>query len=387
MANELSLNETFFALIRNAVLNTPLLEEIDLSLVPEIVKVAKHHDLSQLIAYSVIRNNLLENASPEYNALKQKQLVAISRVIQIEYEQSRIFQALEENKIPFVVLKGTVIRNLYAESWMRTSCDIDTLIHESDLEKATEVLKSTLNYKVEGNKNFHDISLFSPSGVHLELHFCILENNEKLDKELKNVWDYLIPLENYCYGYQETPEFFLFHHLAHMAYHLLSGGCGIRPFIDLWLIENQSDFDKSTVKKLLKNCGLEKFAESASALASYWMTGTDADELCLTLEKYVLTGGCYGTERNKIAVSQAVKGNRFLYILSRIFLPYRNMIILYPWLKKLPFLLPVAEILRWIKTLNTSKLKRIKTEIETNNSIKENEKQASSDLMSDLGLL
>lgn len=35
------------------------------------------------------------------------------------------------------------------------------------------------------------------------------------------------------YEYQERPEFFAYHHLAHMKYHFVHGGCGIRTFLDL----------------------------------------------------------------------------------------------------------------------------------------------------------
>ena len=46
--------------------------------------------------------------------------------------------ALEKAQIPFVPLKGSVIRKYYPEAWMRTSSDIDVLVHKEDVEKTTD---------------------------------------------------------------------------------------------------------------------------------------------------------------------------------------------------------------------------------------------------------
>jgi hypothetical protein len=99
-------------------------------------------------------------------------MVAVYKYENLNYEYGRLCKTLDEAKIPFIVLKGAVIRKYYPEPWMRSSCDIDILVKESDLERATEVVKTELGFTVT-DKTHHDIQMYSPSGVMFELHFYI----------------------------------------------------------------------------------------------------------------------------------------------------------------------------------------------------------------------
>ena len=155
----------------------------------------------------------------------------------IEREQQTIYKLFEDNAIEFIPLKGAVIRQYYPEPYMRTSCDIDILVHEEDLERAKNALVSALNYKSSEKISFHDISLFSLGGIHLELHYNLKEKRQNLDELLGKVWDYAVNTKEGKYFKLQSPEFYIFYHIAHMANHFLRGGCGIRTFIDLYFIE------------------------------------------------------------------------------------------------------------------------------------------------------
>ena len=117
------------------------------------------------------------------------------RYLLFNYEYMRLCDTLETAKIDHLPLKGSIIREYYPESWMRTSCDIDILVHEQDLDRAVQTLCETLGYHTEGEREYHDISLFSPSGIHLELHFNILENTERIDGLLSRVWEFSKPIK------------------------------------------------------------------------------------------------------------------------------------------------------------------------------------------------
>ena len=54
-----------------------------------------------------------------------------------------------------------------------------------------------------------------------------------------------------------------FYHIAHMAKHLQQGGCGIRTFIDLWILDNLPTIDTLKRNDLLKSGGLLQFSQSA----------------------------------------------------------------------------------------------------------------------------
>lgn len=156
---------------------------------------------------------------------------------------------------------------------MWTSCDIDILVHETDLEKAVSALTSELQYTADDKKNYHDISLHSPNGIHLELHFNIQENIETLNRVLSRVWQYAKPVDKTAYRHEMTNEFLLFHIIAHLSYHFVTGGCGVRPVIDLWLLLNALHFDQCELDALLSDANLTQFFESVKSLASVWLDG------------------------------------------------------------------------------------------------------------------
>ena len=139
----------------------------------KLYKLAKSHDLAHLVGDALIKNNLIEDG--EIKAKFQKQIMlAVYRYEKINYELGRLRKVLNEAKIPFIPLKGSVLRRYYPEPWMRTSCDIDVLVHESDLERAVSALTSAAGYKAD-SKGSHDVGMFSDSGVHLELHYSLIE--------------------------------------------------------------------------------------------------------------------------------------------------------------------------------------------------------------------
>ena len=150
---------------------------------------------------------------------------------------------------------------------MRTSCDIDILVKEQDLNRAVKALVDINGYKTDNKINYHDVSLFSPSKVHLELHFNILENKENIDSVLAKVWDYASQSENSEFEHSLTNEFFVFHMLAHMVYHFLKGGCGVRTIMDVYIAHQKLDINNDELYKLLNACNIAKFYESIKEIS------------------------------------------------------------------------------------------------------------------------
>ena len=86
----------------------------------KLYKLSKSHDLAHLVGDALIKNDLIGN--DEIKAKYQKQvMIAIYRYEKINYELNRLRSALNEAQIPFIPLKGSVLRQYYPEPWMRTS--------------------------------------------------------------------------------------------------------------------------------------------------------------------------------------------------------------------------------------------------------------------------
>ena len=244
--------EILFCLLKNEICGTDLPADFDLTdKTRELYRLSKQHDIAHLIGDALFRNKLLPESRAQ-DAFKEQIVIAVYRYENQTAEFKRISDALNEAKIEYIPLKGSVIRNYYPEPWMRTSCDIDILVKQKDYFEAGKYLAEALNYKIK-DYNSHDVSLYSDNNVHLELHYSLLEESiiYSAKKILNNVWDYVDCFDN---GMQRSlnDEMFYFYHIAHMVKHFITGGCGIRPFIDLWLLNHKRPLIKIQETHYLK---------------------------------------------------------------------------------------------------------------------------------------
>lgn len=358
-----TIKKIFFALIRFE-LGTELSQEIKnlitIDLLPTLFKLAKRHDLAHLIGDALDENRLLPENSEVKKHFLQERNMAVYRYEQIQYEFEEICDTLEKARIPFIPLKGAVIRDLYPQPWMRTCCDIDILVKENDLKHAVEILQAKLKYRC-GDKGIHDVSLFSEGGVHLELHYKLASKRDCWFDILDNVWDYT---KNHNKNrYLLTKEMFYFYHIAHMAGHFQFGGCGVRSFLDLYLLRQHNQYNQEDLLTLLNRGGLAAFNDAVCAVSEYWFGGGLKTNLVESIENYILYAGMYGDMKNRVAVAKAKKcGWKLLW--PRIFLPYNKLKFHYPQLQKCPILYPFYIIKRWFKLLKKENREKALREID-----------------------
>ena len=350
-----STEEIFFELLRFEVCGMEISFETKKEIIPEsfssIYKLAKSHDLAHVVAEALNKNGFLpEDSSEEILFLKERNM-AIYRYEQMQYEYIRITRTLEESNIPYMPLKGAVLRKYYREPWQRTSCDIDILVREEDLKKAVKALEKDTDFRVKGKLKHHDLSMFSSMGVHLELHYSICEYREQLDQVLSQVWNYAYPVKTKSYHYVLSNEFFMFHILAHMAFHFIRGGCGVRTVLDIWILNRFMPYDRNKVEELCEKAGILTFFHTVYLLADVWFFGKEGNELTEQVGKYILEAGVYGTKENRMAVNSVQSRGRFKYLISYIFPPYSMLIKQYPIVKKFKILYPFFIVYRWFARL------------------------------------
>lgn len=351
----------------------------------ELYRLAKAHDLGHFVAY-VLQNNSSFKAHPRAQEIEKNHLLAVFRRERLDWEYERICELLEKEKIAYIPLKGAVIRALYPESWMRTSCDIDILVKREDLERAVSLVKDCLSYTEKGPRLNHDVPLYSPKGIHFELHFCLREGIEPMDSVLETVWEHANPVKEGEYQYRMTEEFFLFHQIAHAAYHFISGGCGIRPFLDLFLFRQKASFDEEVLYAFLKQAKLMTFYYSATALAEVWFGEGEHTDITREMEEYLLGGGVYGNMDNHVAMKHSREQGKFRYLWHRVFMPYRSLCIYYPKLKERPLLYPLYQVRRWFRIVFGGSRKRAVQELMHNAEMDQTKVDRASLLRRDLGL-
>lgn len=351
---------------------------------PELIRLARRHDLDHLLALGLKCSALTSEKTKE---VEKSILKAAFRCQRLESELEKLCGALEAAAIPFIPLKGSVLRSYYPESWMRTSCDIDILVREADAERAASVLTENCGYTRDGAGS-HDISLYAPNQTHLELHYALIEEGlvNEAAQVLQDVWATAVPHEGCKYQHEMPDEMFYFYHIAHMAKHFANGGCGIRPVMDLWILDGMKDADKPKRDALLEQGGLLKFAETARALSRVWFANEVMTPLCRQMEDYILRGGVYGNTENRVAVQQQKKGGKLHYVLSKVFLPYDVIKFHYPVLQKHRWLLPVMQVRRWCKLLFCGHARRVMRELEYNGSISATQARDTQDFLRNIGL-
>lgn len=324
-------------------------------ILPALFKLSKQHDLAHLVGDALQANGLLPDGSEAKKRFLEERGMAVYRYEQQQYEFEQICDVLQQAGRPFIPLKGALLRALYPQPWQRTSCDIDVLVKEEDLPATIHALETTLQYQ-SGNKKNHDVSLFAPSGVHLELHYKLNDSNPPWNSILGKVWEYAEAEKGCCYVL--TKEMFYFYHIAHMAEHFKFGGCGVRSFLDLFLLRKYTSYNQDALAQLLRQGGLTSFDAAVCALANYWFADGKETALVLELSNFILNAGMYGDVKNRVAITKVKKGGRWKALSSRIFLPYRQLKLQYPIVQKHKILVPFYQVKRWFHLLDKDRRKK-----------------------------
>ena len=385
----MNIQEIMFMLICSEVFQQPITVDIKKHITPkayaDIYSLSQKHDISNILASAFSKIGILSD--DDTSKLFRKQLmISIYRYEKINYDFNLICNTLNQAKIPYLPLKGSVIRKFYPEAWMRTSCDIDILIHKDNSKNAIKAL-CDIGFVHENDFTLHDYSLISLNGTHLELHYS-LDTDCKLvdvDKFLNSVWQYTVN-ETGDFLFSMTNEMLVFYHIAHMAKHFINGGCGIRAFVDFWLLKNKITYDLNTLTTILKKTKLLQFYKSVFSLCCVWFNGNKHDEMTQKMEEYVLTGGIYGSYKNSAIVNAARGEGKIESFLKLVFIPRKNLEIIYPKLKTHPVLLPLYHVKRWLKILDKNKRDKIHKITLSRNSVSQDNIVLTNAFLKDIGL-
>jgi hypothetical protein len=394
------MKNVLFLLIRAVICGTVLTEE-DKNRIARITGedaemralciLAKKHDMLHIVAEALLQNGLLAADSPYYAKLYREKMLAVFRYERLQHEYEQLAGVLNRAEIPFIPMKGAVIRAYYPAPWLRTSCDLDILVREEDRDRAAERLSQELGWH-SGRPGAHDLALTSTAGSHIELHYQLMEEGylRRASAVLTSVWERSEMADGALY--RMSDEMYYCYHIAHMVKHVELGGCGVRPFLDLWILENRMHFDSDKRDALLAEGGLLDFAKVARRLAAVWFDGAEHDHITAQLETYIFEGGVFGVTKNRVSLQQAKQGGKAGYILSRIFLDYDVLKFYYPVLQKHKGLYPLY-LVRWLfrcvfrrRVLSPERMKKFAKEIKLNSKTKKSEVEETKRFMREIGL-
>lgn len=346
----------------------------------DLYRLSASHSIANVVSIGLLQNGFEIENSP----FEKAELMAAVSDAEIEAAMRSIRTLFEKNRIVFLPLKALVLKDFYPETSMRTCGDIDILVREEDVKAAVDCLTGNLGYKSE-SYNFHDILMTAEGYPAIELHFSTCYDEERLDAVLEHIWDYAIPVNGGC-EYKLSDDFFLFYTIAHIYHHFVTGGCGVRFFMDLWVIKHRMGIQYSDgVRVLCREAGIEKFAESVLRLSDVWFGEAEHTKLTLAMQEYILSGGTFGNKENaaaRTAITEKKKG-RIRYNLNRMLLPYDKLAILYPEMRSWQF--PIYEVKRWGELLKKGANHRVMLAQESGE-LSEAKKESVKELFCELGI-
>lgn len=311
---------------------------------PEMERLAAKNYLAGLIYRAA---SLLENVPQQTAArLQDASLRVYARDMQQQYWIDRVKELLHQNGIPCALLKGSVLREDYPEPGLRYKSDVDFYIRASDRPAIRALLErsgATFCGTDSGDEQFS----FSAT-VGMEFHGRLLYRRMRKGIEKYPDWSYMDDS-----GDRLREEGFALNLIGHAVGDLEDGGPGIRYILDLWLYRHrhQPQPDWDAVNGRLERDGILTAAQNLLALSEWLFGDGETTPLLEELADYVLAGGLYGDTLRSKATEAANSGGTARAALRQIFrsrTEYENR---YPWLKKFPFLLPVAWVLRLFGSL------------------------------------
>ena len=228
--------------------------------------------------------------------------------------QSELADLLEQNRIPFVILKGAAAAMYYPEPSLRSMGDVDLLVKRRDVEKAAVLLEGSGYTLAEGKdlRTYH--YSYKKDEILFELHRklpVIDDADEKLLSLFEDGIDHRVWKETEGFRFPTLPT--ALNGLV-LIYHInqhLRSGLGLRQIIDWMLyVTSLSAEEWSGLRPLLQDTGMEKLALTVTAMCQRYLglRPIVKDDLSLPVDLLldrILEAGNFGSKsgtRGRIAM-------------------------------------------------------------------------------------
>lgn len=277
----------------------------------EIEKEAARQTVSGLLYHAVISKELDVDLSPN-DAVR-----VLTTDTRLRFTNKKIDDALisltrllQSRNIRFVVVKGQTIAALYPEPYCREPGDIDFYVWPEDFSRARHTIEAAWHIEMKESEEQH-IS-FTYDGVLFEMHFLLLKlysrrRQEAFDRmiaasrpTLIHVGDAEVPVLD------EIPN--IVYTFAHLWYHFVELGVGLRQLCDLAILINRSfpcDLDEK--------CLQARTASLIATLDSLEMRGAFAIVECVMHDYLGLTRLPLPVSRSVQAMSGIMTKRIFKY--------------------------------------------------------------------------
>ncbi len=308
---------------------------------------AKRHSVMNLL-YAAVKGDDRFPA-PLLAALERELFATAHQQLLQEEAAAALFARLRAEGIPFLPMKGIVMRPLYPAPELRVSCDVDVL-YDKRHRRRLDALMRELGYVCEASDPNHD-EYHKPPCIAIEMHRNLLTDFKTVDRYYADIWTRLTPVGEG--EYRMSDEDFYIYQTVHTMKHFIGGGTGIRSVLDTFIyLQKKPSLDRVYLERELEKLGLLSFHCQIERLARVWFGGEEMPDELLPISEYILGSGTYGLATQKAANQTArTRGGKIGYLFSRAFPSYRFMAEKHPSLRRVPILLPFFWVARLFRAL------------------------------------
>ena len=281
-------------------------------------------------------------------------------------EFADLYRKLRAAGLHPVVVKGQLCSRLYPLKDHRISADDDLYIPDAEFMACHEQLLAnglTTDTPADELASADEVSYTKEgSPLYIELHRHLFDSAEDAHDELNHFFADLKPVE--IDGFLAMPPHeHLLYLILHAYKHFVRSGIGLRQFCDigLWAWEDHDEIDWQHLYDQCASVHAATFAAAAFRIARDYL-GIDFDlpmpwDASIDVEPLLhdtLCGGVYGSNdltrlHSSTVTLNAVKASRTgekSSVLRTVFPKREYLERRYPYLKKRPYLLPVAWVQR-----------------------------------------
>lgn len=329
-----------------------------------LYKFADEHKVANILYTQLKKLNIpkpaLEPFYKDYTSVAMRQ-------VKNEYMAEQVYHRLEENKIEYVPLKGAEINKFYPTPNMRGSSDTDIYIKPQDRQRVKSVM-ADMGFTLKGTEHYHDVYHKQPI-YNFEIHHQLLESSSHCYSYFKDYFSLSQPSQNNYHRSFDHNRLYIYT-LFHLYKHYIEGGCGIRLFFDLYLLESSCTLNFGYIKSELLKIDLWDFCKRVQELNSILFLQKEYSKNNKILLSYIFASGIYGSYDfnvlSQIDVNKNFNKSKATFFLKAWFVPMDTMKESYHILNKAPFLLPLCYIHKGVsavlfkKTAVKKQLKSIK---------------------------
>lgn len=198
--------------------------------------------------------------------------------------------------------------------------------------------------------------------MYIEMHRSLLKKNDKNYSLLENQLEKAKVRDGYSYSKEMTLEDYYIYMLLHSAKHFSEGGIGIRMIADEYVFyKKYSDqLNQKYLSEQFEKLGITLFEKKLRDISLKWFSkGSEVKDFD-DVEEYILLSMTLGRvdvavmsemERQRVNTKTGRKKSRFANFISSLFPNKSYMANKYPFVEKMPILLPYSWACMWCRRI------------------------------------